>query len=134
MAQASVAGLGSRARVGSTVATAQISEQFATAGVTIRGRARQGVRPAFSLALGALHTSAEGRADWPHDERTAAQWSFLADVGVGMRLRAGHRYEVVIEAHGQLAEPYPVVRFHGANVASSGRPNLLFTLALVAWL
>jgi hypothetical protein len=104
------------------------------AGVTIRGRAHKGVRPAFSLALGTLHTAAEARADWPFDERTATLWSFLADVGVGMRLAAGHRYEVAIEAHAQLAEPYPVVQFLGANLASSGRPSLLLTLGLVAWL
>jgi hypothetical protein len=132
--QASIAGLGTRARVGSTVGNAQVSQEFATLGATIRGRADKGVRPTLSFALGALHTSAEGRADWPFAEWTAAEWSFLADVGIGMRLSAGQRYEVAVEAHAQLAEPYPVVRFLGANVASSGRPSLLFTLALVAWL
>jgi hypothetical protein len=134
VAQASIAGLGTRAHVGSPVSSAQISQQFATAGVTIRARARKRVRPAFSLALGALHTSAEGRADWPYDAWTAAKWSFLADLGVGVRLFVVPHYEVAIEAHGQLAEPYPVVRFLDANVASTGRPTLLFTLALVAWL
>ena len=134
LVQATFAGLGTRARVGSNVGSAQVSEQFALGGATIRGRAHHRVRPTFSLALGALRTSAEGRADWPYDEWTATKWSFLADVGVGLRLATGHRYEVVIEAHGQLAEPYPAVRFLGANVASSGRPDLLFTLALVAWL
>jgi hypothetical protein len=134
VAQATFAGLGTRARASSSEGSSEISEEFALVGATFRGRAHKGVRPALSLAVGALHTSAEGRADWPYDEQTVAQWSFLADAGVGLRLALGTRYEMAIEAHAQLAQPYPVVRFLGADVASSGRPTLLLTLALVAWL
>jgi hypothetical protein len=134
VAQATFAGLGTRARVGSSVRTAELAEQFLTGGATFRLRAHKSVRPVLSLALGALHTTAEGRAEWPYQARIARQWSFLADAGVGMWLDVGHHYEVAIEVHAQLAEPYPVVRFLDANVATSGRPNLLLTLALVAWL
>ena len=134
VAQATFAGLGTRARVGTSVGSAEISEQFVLGGATFRWRAHKGVHPALSLAVGALHTSAEGRADWPYTQQTAARWSFLADAGVGLRLALGTRYEMAIEAHAQLAEPYPVVRFLGVDVASSGRPTLLLTLALVAWL
>jgi hypothetical protein len=134
VAQATAAGLGTRARVGSTVGSAEVSEEFLTGGATFRLRSHRGVRPVLSLALGALHTTAEGRTDWPYLAHTGWQWSFLADAGVGMWLDLGQRYELAIEAHAQLVEPYPVFRFLDTNVASSGRPNLLLTLALVAWL
>ena len=39
-----------------------------------------------------------------------------------------------VRAHAQLAEPYPAVRFVGAVVATSARPNLLLTLTIGAWL
>ena len=134
VAQATVAGLGSGSHVVSGANTAEVAEQFALGGATFRLRPYHGVRPAFSLAAGVLHTSIEGRAYWPYQERTGAQWSLLLDVGLGARLALGRRHELVLGAHAQLAEPYPVVSFLGTDVASSGRPSIFLTLALVAWL
>jgi hypothetical protein len=134
LAQVTLAGLGTTSSVGSSVKTAQVAQQFALVGASLRFRSLESVRPILSLAAGVLHTSVEGRGDWPYVGRTAAQWSFLLDAGVGARLAVGSRYEIAIETHVQLAEPYPVVQFLGADVASSGRPSLNLTLTLVAWL
>lgn len=134
VAQATVAGLGTQARVGSAMETAQVTQQLALVGANIRLRAAARVRPSFSLGAGVLHTSVEGMGVWPYLGRTAGQWSFLLDTGVGVRVALGNHYEVAIEAHAQFAEPYPVVQFVGVDVASAGRPNLLFVLTLVAWL
>jgi hypothetical protein len=134
LAQATLAGLGTRSHVGSAVMTAQVAEQFALVGASLRFRSSERVRPVLSLGAGLLHTSVEGRGDWPYVGKTAAQWSFLLDAGIGARVAVGNRYEVVIETHVQLTEPHPVVQFLGADVASSGLPSLNLTLTLVAWL
>jgi len=86
------------------------------------------------LGAGVLHTSVEGRGVWPYVGVAASRWSFLLDAGLGARVALGSRYDLAIEAHAQLAEPYPVVQFLGADVASSGHPSLVFTLSLLAWL
>jgi hypothetical protein len=40
----------------------------------------------------------------------------------------------VLEAHAFFAEPYPVVRFLGSEVAGLGRPSLMGTLTVVGGL
>jgi hypothetical protein len=134
LAQATLAGLGSRSRVGSSGETAQVAQHFALVGVGFRFRANARVRPILSLGAGVLHTSVEGRGDWPYVGVAASRWSFLLDAGIGARVALGSRYDLAMEAHAQLAEPYPVVQFLGTDVASSGHPSQVFTLSLLAWL
>ena len=95
------------------------------------GRAGASLR---ALSAGALHTTVEGRADAPNQGRVVDQWSFLVDVGLGAQLRLPDRFYLSLAAHAQLAEPYVGVRFVGAVVATSARPNLLVTLTIGAWL
>ena len=132
--QARVAGLGTGARLGATEGTGEVAQQFGLAGLGLRWRPRKGLRPVVTLAAGALHVSAEGRAAWPYVGQTASRWSFLADAGAGLHLALGARHEVAVEAHLQLAEPYPVFRVVGADTATAGRPSFLLTLAVLAWL
>jgi hypothetical protein len=134
LAQFVLAGLGTQARVGAAAGTAHVAQEFSLAGATFRWPGHKGVRPVVSLAGGVLHTTAEGQARWPYEEQTVSQWSFLADAGLGMHLAVNSRYELAVEAHIQLAQPYPVFQFVGVDVASFGHPTLLFSLALVAWL
>jgi hypothetical protein len=134
VAQVGIAGLGSRAHIAAPPAAAEMTEQFALAGASFRLRPHQRVRPWAALAAGVLHTQVEGHADWPYRERSASQWSFLADLGLGVAVAISRRYDLSFAAHAQLAEPYPVVSFLGSDVASAGRPTLWFTLTLVAWL
>jgi len=134
VAQATVAGLGTRARLGASERTGEVTQQFGLAGLGLRWPPRKGVRPVVSLAAGALHVSAEGRAGWPYAGQTATRWSFLADAGAGMHLALGARYEMAVEAHVQLAEPYPVFRVVDGEAATAGRPSFLLTMAVVAWL
>lgn len=134
IAQFVLAGLGTQARVGAGGSTALVSQEYSLAGVGFLWPGRHGVRPVVSLAAGVMHTTAQGHARWPYEEQSSAEWSFLGDVGLGMRLALDARFELAIEAHVQLAEPYPVFQFVGTDVASFGRPTLLLTLTLVAWL
>jgi hypothetical protein len=134
VAQATLAGLGTRARLGAGEGTGEVAQEFGLAGLSLRWPSRRGMRPVVTVAAGALHVSAEGRAGWPYVGQTATRWSFLADAGAGMHLLLGARYEMAIEAHVQLAEPYPVFRVVGGEAATAGRPSFLLTMAVVAWL
>jgi len=134
VAQATLAGLGTRATVAGDAGSAQVAQSYGLIGGAVRFRAGERFRPLVALAVGALHTSVEGRADAPDQGRVADQWSFLVDAGVGAQLRLPDRFYMSLTAHAQLAEPYVAVRFVGAEVATSARPNLLVTLTIGAWL
>jgi hypothetical protein len=112
-----------------------LAEQFGLIEAGVRLRPRQRLQPFFSVGAGAQHTSAEGRASSrDYQGKTAGRWAFLADAGAGLRLSLVRHFELAIEVHAQLAQPYPVVRFLGAQVATTGRPDLLPSLTLIAWL
>jgi hypothetical protein len=133
-ARLSLAGLGSRAHVDRAGESAEVTQQFALCEGALRlGRGHR-VRPVLTLGAGLLHVTAEGRADWPYKGHSAVRWSFLFDVGTGVWLKIGGRYDVALELHVELAQPYPVVSFVGSESASLARPSLLLTLTLVGWL
>ena len=131
---ATAAGLGTRATVDSQEGSAQVAQAYGLVGGSLALRAGERVRPFAALSAGALRTSGEGRADLPNQSGVADRWSFLADVGLGTRLRLPDRFYLSVAAHAQLAEPYVGVRFLGKVVATSGRPNVLLTLTIGAWL
>jgi hypothetical protein len=132
--QAAVAGLGTRPTVETTVGSAQVAQQYGLLGGCYRLRAGQQLQPFFALSAGVLHTSVEGRTDLPNQGRYADQWSFLLDGGLGAALHLRDRFYLAVTAHAQMAEPYLAIRFVDAVVATSGRPNLLLTLTIGAWL
>ena len=133
--RATAAGLGTRARVQASSGWADLAEQFGLIEAGVRLRPRQRLQPFFSLGAGAQHTSAEGRpSSIYYQGQTAGRWAFLADAGAGLHLSLVHHFAVALEVHAQLAQPYPVVRFLGAQAATSGRPDLLPSLTLIAWL
>ena len=134
LAQAALAGLGTRSTVEGLAGSAQVAQAYGLLGGSFRFRAGARLRPFATLSAGVLRTSVEGRADAPNEGRVLDQWSFLADVGLGASLRLPDRFTLSLAAHAQLAEPYPAVRFVGAVVATSARPNLLLTLTIGAWL
>ena len=132
--RATAAGLGTQARVNTPSGSARVAEQFGLLEAGLRFRSRKILRPFVSLGAGVLHTSAEGDMVWPYQGQSAAQWSFLMDVGVGLRASVGERFELGLESHAQLAQPYPIIRFIDSDVATSGRPNLSLNFGITAWL
>ncbi len=132
--QAALAGLGSRPTVATTMGTARVAQQYGVLGGCYRFRSDQRLRPFLSLSAGALRTAVEGQADLPKQGHFVDQWSFLLDGSLGMGLPLGGRYYLTLAAHVHVAEPYVVIHFVDAVVATSGRPNLLLTLTLGAWL
>jgi hypothetical protein len=91
------------------------------------------IQPFIALSGGVLRTAVEGFAETGGEGRSPSQWSFLIDAGLGASLELARHYELTLETHLQLAEPHVVVHFLDEAVASSGRPNLVMTLALGAW-
>jgi hypothetical protein len=134
VAQASVAGLGTRATVEGQGGGAQVAQAYGLLGGVVRFRAGARLRPFVALSAGALHTSVEGRADAPNVGDVVDQWSFLVDAGPGAVLRLPDRFYLSLAAEAQLAEPYLGVRFLDTVVATSARPNLLVTATIGAWL
>ena len=64
----------------------------------------------------------------------AGAFEMLEHAGFGVQLRLPDRFYLSLAAHAQLAEPYLAVRFVDTVVATSGRPNLLLTFTIGAWL
>jgi hypothetical protein len=134
LVQMAVAGLGTRATVQSKTSSAQVAQGYGVLGACFRPSPGQRLRPFAVLSAGVLHTSVEGRADPPSQGRSADQWSFLLDGGLGTWLRLPDRFYLALAVHAQVAEPYLAVRFVDTVAATSGRPNLLLTLTIGAWL
>jgi hypothetical protein len=131
--QASAAGLGSTSTVTTSAGNAQVRQQYALLGGFYRFRSAQRFWPFVGLAAGALHTSIEGQAGWGTGAHTAERWSGLIEMSLGAGLRLYGRSYVTLAAHAQVAAPYVAV-YVVDKVVTSGRPNLLVTLTVGAWL
>jgi hypothetical protein len=132
--QASVAGLGSRSTVATSAGNARVSQQYAILGGFYRLRSARRLWPSLGLAVGALRTSVEGQAGWGTGGRSAERWSVLLDVSLGAGLRLYGRSYLTLAVHAQVAEPYVAIHIVDTVGATSGRPNLLLTTTLGAWL
>jgi hypothetical protein len=132
--QATLAGLGTRPAVARSAGTARIAQQYGVLGGSYRFRSGQGLWPFVDLSAGVLRTAITGQADSPRQGHTVDQWSFLVDGSLGAGLSLGRHYYLTLAAHVHVAAPYVAVHFADDVVATSGRPNLLFTLTVGAWL
>jgi hypothetical protein len=132
--RAAVAGLGTRPTVENKIGSAQVSQGYGLFGGCFRFRATERLRPFVVLSAGALHVSVDGRADGAYRPRSAAQWSFLLDGAAGASVRLRDRFYLSVALEVQMAEPYVAIRFADAVVAKSGRPNVLLTITVGAWL
>jgi hypothetical protein len=132
--QASVAGMGSRSTVETSIASARVAQQYAVLGARYRARPDRRLWPFLGLAAGVLHTTVEGQGGPGKEGHTAERWSGLLDASLGAGLRVyGHSY-LTLAAHAQIAAPYVAVSFLDRTAATSGRPNLLLSLTVGAWL
>lgn len=131
--QATAAGFGTHPEVGSDAGGAEVAQQLALLGLCACS-ADSGLRPTLALAGGVLRTALEGSATEPNLAHRVEQWSSLFEASAGARLNWSERYQLTLAAHAQLAMPYVRVRIVDSVVATSGRPNLLLSVALGGWL
>ena len=132
--QMSLAGLGTRPEAESSAGRVRVGQQFAVMGGALRWRPDRVLWPFLSLSAGALHTSLDGQSGVATQGHRLDQWSVLMDGALGAGLRLSRRTFETLAAHLQVAQPYVAVHNLDAVAATSGRPNLLFTLTLGAWL
>jgi hypothetical protein len=129
------AGLGTQARVGTPGGYADVSQSVALADAVVRFRRGKRFEPIASLGAGALRLAAEGHLSAPYASGSGSRWSLAADAGVGFRVPIKERrFELGVEVHALVAEPYPVVHFFDQEVARAGRPSLLGSVTLLGGL
>lgn len=132
--QALAAGFGTRSTVTGTAGKALVEQRYALLGTRYRARATHRLWPFARLAAGVLHTSVEGQAGWGTGGHKTNRWSVLVDASLGAGLRLyGHAY-LTLAAHVQIAAPYVAIYLADIEGATSGRPNILLTLTVGAWL
>jgi hypothetical protein len=134
VARVTLAGLGTRARLTSLGQEATVAEAFGLAEVGIKLRARQILRPFASLGAGVLRVTTEGVPMGAARALNEGLWTPIADAGVGLRIGLRGRFELAAEFHAQLAARYPDIQFFKSTVAVGGRPTVIGSLTLVAWL
>jgi hypothetical protein len=128
------AGLGTRAEVDSPSGPTELTQQLALLEIGARFRATRRVQPFVSLGGGALRVVAEGRTLGPYQGLRAQQWALAGDLGVGLRLPIRGRFELALEAHALVTRPSPVIRFLDLDLARTGRPIVIGTATLIAWM
>lgn len=127
-----VAGFGTQPRVTGREGTAQVGQVVGLFELRAAFRHGRAVRPSIGVGAGVLRVSAEGQGNWPSYEGLRGErWAGLFDVGAGLTARLGRRLAVALELHGQLATPYPTLRFSGEEVARIARPAVFSSLTLV---
>ena len=131
---AELAGLGSRPAVATTAGSARVAQEYGIFGGSYRFGSGQGLGSFVALSAGALHTSVQGEAGAPRQGHTVTQWSLLWDASAGASMHLQGRYYASLAVHVQLTEPYVAIHILDAIVATSGRPNLVLTLTVGAWL
>jgi hypothetical protein len=132
--QAALAGLGTRSTVTTTAGSADVTQDFGMLGGCFRWRAGHRVQPLLALSMGWLRTSVSGKDDAPKVGHSDHRWALLGDASVGTALRmVGHAY-ATLAAHIQWSAPSTTIHFLDKIVASTGRPNLMLSLTLGAWL
>jgi hypothetical protein len=134
VAQATLAGFGTRPVLETAAGSARLDQAYALAGLCHCSPTARGVSPVLSVGAGILRSSLEGQAASPAQGHTVQQWSLLLEASAGGHLRLSDRYYLALAFHAQLAQPHVVVHFVDEVVATSGRPNLLVSLTAGAWL
>ena len=126
-----VAGFGTQPRVTGREGTAQVGQVVGLFELRAAFRHGRAVRPSIGLGAGVLRVNVDGDGNGPYEGLRAERWSGLFDVGAGLTARLGQRLAAAFELHGQLAAPYPTLRFSGEEVARIARPALFSSLTLV---
>jgi len=134
LVEASGAALGSRPAVTTQTGSASVGREYLLLGGCYRPWADHWWWPFFSIAAGVQHASVKGNASVEMDTHAVGQWSALADAGFGATVRFYRLYHLSLSGHVQLAQPYLAIHFDEPTAATAGRPNLLLTLAVGAWL
>ena len=131
---AALAGFGSRPTLTAPAGSARVAQQFGLLGISTGAPSMQRIRLYAALAAGVLRTAIDGQADAPAEAHVVERWSFLLDGSAGARVRLPGQTFFTLALHVHVAAPYVAVHIADTLVATTGRPNLLLTLTVGAWL
>jgi hypothetical protein len=123
--------LGSRSGVSSASGSASFSQDLLLLeGVYSPARPGQ-FGPRASLGVGAMHVGVDGRGSGAVQGLDASMWSAAIDAGLGFCYRRAASLGFAIEGHAVFANPYPVVRLLDEAQATTGRPAIFASVALI---
>lgn len=132
--QATVAGFGSEPTIETQAGTVRVAQQYVVIGLSCCHLVEHGFQPLLGLSGGALRTSLDGRGVLQNEGHRVSEWSALLEGSFGLRLPLTETYQLTIASHVQFAEPEVAVHVLDSVVATTGRPNVLLSLTLGAWL
>lgn len=133
-ATATLSGFGTRPTVSTDAGSVEVAQDYGTLGLRYSVPSDATLRAFAALGAGALRTGLDGSAAPPNQGHDVDQWSFVAEASLGASWQLSYRYSLSVAAHVQLSAPYAAIHFVDAEVATAGRPNLLTSLTLGAWL
>jgi len=126
-----VAGFGTQPRVTSAEGTATVGYTLGLVELRTAFRHDHAVRPSVGVGGGVLRVNVDGAGTGPYEGLQGERWAGLFDVGAGFTAKLRGHFSLAVELHGQLAAPYPTVRFSGDEVARIGRPAVFSSVTLV---
>ncbi len=133
-ATATLSGFGTRPTVETQAGSVRVSQDYGVLGLRYLTPSDSSLGAFFSLGAGAFRTTLDGSADSPNRGHRVDQWALVLEGSLGAELEVSERYYLSLAAHAQLTEPYVAIHFVDARVATTGRPNLLWSLTFGAWL
>jgi hypothetical protein len=133
-ARLTVAGLGTRPRVDSTVGSATVNQSLGLVELALALRPGRRLRPTLALGGGAFHFESEGVGLYPSMGVHRARFTGAADAGVGLLATVTAAVSLAFEVHALVALPHPKVRFFDVDAATLAYPAVLASLTMVAWL
>jgi hypothetical protein len=134
LVHATVSGFGTRPVLRAPAGTVRVGQSYGALGLCWCPASGQLFSPYLALAAGLAHTSLTGAAESPARGHAVEHWSGLLDAGVGARLRLVGRYYATLSGHVQVMQPRVAIHVVDEQVAGTGRPNLVASVMIGAWL
>jgi hypothetical protein len=133
-AEATLSAFGTRPSVETEAGSVRVAQDYGVVGVNYSVPSDSFVAAFLALSAGAMRTTLDGSADSPNQGHHVQQWAFLAQGSLGARFELSRRYFLCLAGHVQMTTPYAAIHFVDTEVATTGRPNLLASLTVGAWL
>jgi hypothetical protein len=126
------AGLGTTAHVTAPQGSADVSQNVLLAEAVVRFRHGRRLEPLLSLGGGVMWLNVDGQQMSPNQGVSSMHWAAVGDLGIGMRIPLRHRrFEIGLEAHALLSQPYLSVQYFGQQIGIAGQPTVMVTLTLL---
>lgn len=136
MLRLTAAGLGTQAHLSGTAdGSADLSHRLGLLEGVLCFRAGKQVQPFLSLGGGAVQAILNGTPNNPnlYSPSPSQQWHPVGTIGAGVRLTIQRRFEFIFEVQAEFANYHPIQVNH-ETVATEGKPTLVGSVAMAAWL